>query len=307
MPLSLPEYRELGLQEIELCSGSPLLFSKAIDGATLYPTPTASYRGAHLHDGSTYLRWEGLAEFLISADGLRITFCWIGTASREAFQVYLLGQALSFALVKRGHEPLHATSVVVDGKAVVFLANSGFGKSSLAACFLRARHQLLTDDLLMLQEGPEGFRAYPGPPRIKLFPDMARRHLGEKVTGPPMNLATEKRVIVLEPHQRCLTPMPLGAIYALASPREVARKQRIRIDRMSSRQAFISLVANTFNRLLLGADRLHRQFDETARLAVVVPVNKLIYPRRHGSLPLVREAILADLRREVFEVSPCGD
>ena len=208
-------------------------------------------------DGSTYLRWDGLAEFLVSADGLpAITFGWIGPASQEAFQVYLLGQALSFALVKRGHEPLHATSVVVDGRAVVFLGNSGFGKSSLAACFLRAGHQLLTDDLLMLREGPEGFTAYPGPPRIKLFPDMARRHLGERVTGPPMNLATKKRVIALEPHQRCLTPVPLGAIYALASPREVARKQRVRIETLSSRQAFVTLVANTFNYLIVGADRL---------------------------------------------------
>lgn len=282
------------------------MFSKAVDGVTLRPTPTAWYRHAHLEDGSTYLRWEGLAEFLISADGLRVTFGWIGAATWEAFQVYLLGQALSFALVKRGHEPLHATSVVVDGRAVVFLGNSGFGKSSLAACFLRAGHQLLTDDLLMLREGPDGFTAYPGPPRIKLFPDMARRHLGERVTGPPMNLETEKRVIALEPHQRCLTPVPLGAIYALVSPREVGRKQRIRIETLSSRQAFVTLVANTFNYLIVGSDRLQRQFQETARLASCVPVKTLAYPRRPGALPKVCDAVLADLSGTAIEVAPCG-
>jgi hypothetical protein len=306
VPLSLQEHGEPGILEIELRAGSPSLFSKAAKGATLRPTPTAWYRYANLQNGSTYLHWENLAEFLVSADGLRITFGWMGLASWEAFQVYLLGQALSFALVKRGYEPLHATSVVVGGKAVVFLGNSGFGKSSLAACFLLAGHPLLTDDLLMLRECPEGFRAYPGPPRIKLFPDMARKHLGKGVTGPPMNLESEKRIITLEPHQRCLTPVPLGAIYALASPREVARKQRIRIDEMSSRQAFVALVANTFNYLIVGADRLHRQFHETARLAGAVPVKKLIYPRRHSSLPLVYEAILADLSRETSEVAPCG-
>ena len=306
VPLSLPEAEEPNLLEIGLCVGSTSMFSKAVDGATLRPTPTAWYRHAHLRDGSTYLRWDGLAEFLVSADGLRITFGWIGPASQEAFQVYLLGQALSFALVKRGHEPLHATSVVVDGRAVVFLGRSGFGKSSLAACFLRAGHQLLTDDLLMLREGPEGFTAYPGPPRIKLFPDMARRHLGERATGPPMNLTTKKRVIALEQHQRCDTPVPLGAIYALSSPWEVARKQRVRIETMSSRQAFVALVANTFNRLLVGADRLQRQFHETARLAGRVPVKKLVYPRRPSALPLVRELVLADLSRQASEVTPCG-
>ncbi len=306
VPLSLPEAEEPNLLEIGLSVGQPSMFSKVVDGATLRPTPTAWYRHAHLRDGSTYLRWDGLAEFLVSADGFRITFGWIGAASWEAFQVYLLGQALSFALVKRGHEPLHATSVVVDGRAVVFLGRSGFGKSSLAACFLRAGHQLLTDDLLMLREGPEGFTAYPGPPRIKLFPDMARRHLGERATGPPMNLKTEKRVIALEPHERCVTPVPLGAIYALASPREVARKQRVRIESLSSRQAFVTLVANTFNYLIVGSDRLERQFHETGRLAAVAPVKKLIYPRRHGALPMVREAVLADLSRAAAEVTPCG-
>jgi hypothetical protein len=307
IPLSLAEPEDSNLPEIELRTGPPSLFSKAVEGATLLPTATAWYRHAHLRDGSTYLRWEGLSEFLVSADGLRITFGWIGPASWEAFQVYLLGQALSFALVKRGYEPLHATSVVAEGRAVVFLGDSGFGKSSLAACFLRAGHQLLTDDLLLLREGPGGFRAYPGPPRIKLLPDMAGRFLGKGVTGPPMNLDTEKRVIALAPHQRCVTPVPLGAIYALGSPREVARKQRVRIERLSSRQAFVTLVASTFNRTIVGADRLQRQFHATARLAAVVPVKKLVYPRRLESLPLVRELVLADLSREGFEVSPCGD
>src|SRR5208283_4906182 len=109
------------------------------------------------------------------------------------------------------------------------------------------------------------------------------------------NLETKKRVIALEPHQRCVTPVPLGAIYALASPREVVRKQRVRIETLSSRQAFVTLVANTFNYLIVGSDRLERQFHETARLAVVVPVKKLVYPRRPDALPLARDAVLADL------------
>ena len=52
--------------------------------------------------------------------------------------------------------------------AVAFLGDSGFGKSSLAAYLLSAGDRLVTDDLLLLQES-EGFLAYPGPPRIKLF------------------------------------------------------------------------------------------------------------------------------------------
>ena len=91
----------------------------------------------------------------------------------ESFQVYLLGQALSFALLKLGFEPLHATAVVVDGRAVALLGESGSGKSTLAAAFVDAGFQMLTDDVLMVHECRGEAMAYPGPARLKLFPKVA--------------------------------------------------------------------------------------------------------------------------------------
>ena len=88
----------------------------------------------------------------MSADGRHVAAGHLGNASAESFQSYLLGWVLSFALVKQGYEPLHATAVVVDGKAVAFLGTSGDGKSTLAAAFLHAGHTLLTDDLLLIRE-----------------------------------------------------------------------------------------------------------------------------------------------------------
>jgi hypothetical protein len=89
----------------------------------------------------------------------------------------MLGQALSFALVKQHLEPLHATVVEIEGEGVAFLGGSAFGKSTIAASFLSAGHRLLTDDLLVLQERAGTIWAYPGPPRIKVFPDVAGRFL----------------------------------------------------------------------------------------------------------------------------------
>ena len=94
----------------------------------------------------------------------RITGRQHDEAQEESFQVYLLGQALSYALVNAGFEPLHATAIVVNGGAVVLLGSSGFGKSSLAACFLEAGHRLLTDDLLILR-----------PPAGASWPTLVRR------------------------------------------------------------------------------------------------------------------------------------
>lgn len=297
IPLSLPADSHIGFTEIELRMESPRFFSAAIQNVHLQRSPWGSYRYAHLQDGSSYLRWEGIGEFLVSRDGRCVT-CARFTEVLESFQVYLLGQALSFALVKGGFEPLHATCVVVNGQAVAFMGDSGFGKSSLAASFLEMGHPLLTDDLLTLRKSNEGFAAYPGPPRIKLFPEMARRFMGEPVNSVPMNSGTGKLVIPLDCAQTCTSPVPLRVVYTLQSPEDQGCEPCVRIKQLSPRESFLTLLSNTFNYVILDPARLQRQFAETARLATGILVKQLSYPRRASSLSAVREAILSDLDRQ---------
>lgn len=194
---------------------------------------------------------------------------------------------------------------MVNGQAIAFLGDSGFGKSSLAACFLAAGHELLTDDLLLLRRSAAGLRAYPGPPRIKLFPAMAGRFLGRQVAGVPMNPETRKLVMPLLPGQLCSKPVLLKAIYVLQSPRESWRKQSIRLRPLDPRQAFVELLKNTFNYLHVTPDRLQRQFTEASSLANTVPFMKLSHSRVVGDLPAVRDAILADVRN-ANEEAACG-
>ena len=291
--LSLPEHQNTGLVDVELRTGSPGIFSKAIRGQELQ-NRSDWYHYAHLQDGSSYVRWSGVGEFLVSASGRRITCMRAREAPVESFQVYLLGQALSFALVNAGFEPLHATAIDVDGEAMVLLGDSGSGKSSLAASFLATGRALLTDDLMLVQPRASWFEAYPGPPRIKLFPAMARRFLGRAATGVPMNAETEKLVIPLGPLQSCQSPLPVRTIYALAPPHEARNLRCIRIEPLSQREAFLALLGNTFNYLVVHPSRLQRQVTETARLVNTIAVKKLSYPRLVSQLTSVREAILSD-------------
>jgi hypothetical protein len=183
---------------------------------------------------------------------------------------------------------------------VAILGASGFGKSSLAACFLGAGHSLVTDDLLLLEPvllepGRRGLEAHSGPARIKLFPAAARRFLGPAATGVRMNSRTCKMVIPIQEWQA--GHLPLRAIYVLASPQEARRRRDIRIERLPANAAFLALVANMFNYLLLDPERLRRQAIATAEVARAVPVKKLSYPRGLGHLPTVRKAMLGDLGR----------
>jgi hypothetical protein len=283
--------------EVDVLLEAAPFFSDLLRDTPLQQSPFRNFYYAHLKDGSSYVRWDGLGEFLVSPNGRHISCRRFDEATLESFQVYLLGQAISFALVKNGLEPLHATCVVIDGKAVALLGDSGYGKSSLAACCLEAGHRLLTDDQLVFREVPGGFQAYPGPPRIKLFSQMACRFLGESASGVPMNHETRKLVMSLEPRQVCSHAVPLAAIYGIAAPHEVKQEQCVRIESVSSREAFVLLMNNVFNYVTVDAEHLKRQFDLVAMLAAAAPVKRLSYPRLASTLPLVREAILADLRR----------
>jgi hypothetical protein len=67
------------------------------------------------------------------------------------------------------------------------------------------------------------------------------------------------------------------------------------IRRLSQRRAFLELLRNTFNPVIIERQRLQRQFRMATLVASKVPIKLLCYPRTLASLPSVREAILSDL------------
>jgi hypothetical protein len=307
LPLALPERRgeiETALLEIDIRVSKKSLSSALPVGATLQHNSFSGFDYWQFPDGSAYVRWEDVGEVLISKDGRSIACRPFREADSESFDVYLLGQALSFALVKGGFEPVHATAVVVEDQALAFLGDCGLGKSTLAASFLQAGHRLLTDDLLLLQPTTRGILAHPGPARIKLFPGMARRLLGEGSSGVPMNPKTQKLIIRLSDECMCADAAPLAAIYVLAPPHEAAAGG-IRIATVSRREAFVMLLGSVFNYVISDPERLRRQFDSMQALANTTIVRRICYPRSLEFLPLIREAILADLCAEASESAAC--
>jgi hypothetical protein len=112
------------------------------------------------------------------------------------------------------------------------------------------------------------------------------------VSGP-----LQDRAPVFEAHQSCGDPVVLKTVYAVAAPRDACRTPQVRIEALSPREAFLALVAGTFNRRLVSTKRMERQFDAMAGLSDRVIVKTLAYPRAIDRRPDVRDAVLADLRR----------
>ena len=288
-----------GLQEVPASSAQLTLragdrFAFAEARNTLPLGPLNWFNRSVLPDGSEYLLWPALFEFLISPDGRDVQANVLEQGSPEALEVYLFGQVLSFVLIKQGIEPVHGTAVVIDGKAVAIVGDCSYGKSTLAAAFLRAGFSLLTDDLLVTSVVDGIVLTHPGPPRIKLLPESAATMPGEGVSGARMNPYTSKFIVPLSGDFSFRSSVPLAAIYVLADP--AIERQVITIDQLSPHEACVELLRNTFNRKVVEPLRNRQLLTLYSDLARRVPVRSLAYPRRLAMLPDVVNSILEDVR-----------
>jgi hypothetical protein len=253
-------------------------------------------------DGSVFLRWPDLFEFVVSADGRAVACGRLEKATPESFQSYLLGPVLSFALVKQGYEPLHATSVIVDGKGVAFLGRSGHGKSTLAASFLHAGHQILTDDLLLIRDIDAVPCGFPGPARIKLFPEVADRFQPLKRGRTPMNPDAQKLILSLDGREVPHGPVPMHGFFVLDEPGDDT--PGVSVASLSARESLIAVVGATFNTRVRSAERLKRQFLAAEQWTARLPVRRLSYPRTLTVLDQVRRIIVGEVRSAGRTASP---
>ena len=280
--------------DVRLRPGRPLRFEDASRFPQVPAKPGDWFECHGLKNGTTYLRWANLFEFLISRNARTIEYRRLKNATDESLATYLLGQVLAFALVIRGHEPLHATAVVIDGEAVAFLGDCGYGKSTLGAAFLARGYRVLTDDVLVMEARSGRWVAHAGPPRLKLFPSVARTVLA-RGRGHRLNAETSKLVLPLdrtETHEQA----PVTALYLLPDP-ERSRQQRSRcvgIEGIGGQEAFIEIIRSAFDRIQVDESRVRRQFSEAARLASEIPMRRLVYPRALSHLNTVCDAIIAD-------------
>jgi hypothetical protein len=213
---------------------------------------------------------------------------------------FLIGSVFSLCLERRNVPVLHASVCAVDGGAVAFLATSRSGKSSLAAELLRAGAALLSDDLLALELSEGVWRALPGYPQMRLWPEQAARYLCEASHLPPVHPLAEKlRAPVGEGFGRFQPDaLPLRAIY-LPERRDASDDgvSAVTFEALSPSAGLMELVRHSFlNRLVHAAGLQPRRLPLLANVAGAVPIRRVSFPSGMERLPSVAQAILDDLR-----------
>jgi hypothetical protein len=229
-------------------------------------------------DGGYHLLWERLCDFAVAQDGSRIS-----SRSRHDVAVdgLLLGTALPFALHLKGVNNIHAGAVITPRGAIALMAAPGSGKSTLTAGLAAAGNLFLTDDILAISAGPEGFLAHPGFPFVSLSagsieavfgaarvpagldPDPAKDMKARiKVDGTWANFSTG--------------PAPLKGLFIV--DRRQSADLEPTLERLPAPLAIRALVENTISVQFLPKPALERHFSFASKVATTLPVWRLSFP-----------------------------
>jgi hypothetical protein len=251
---------------------------------------------------------RGESEFfeLIYSDGVEVVIngvanrIWAGyppSLTIDDLAVYLRGPIMGFVLRRRGVISLHASALSCPEGAVVLCGESAVGKSTTAAALALKGLSVLSDDITALKEGDCDFQVEPGYPRVCLWPAAVQQLLGAADALPRLTSSWEKCFLPLDGTRASFEGRrrPLLTIYLLApSPTPI---EAPRIEKMSSREALLALVQNTYMNWLLDRKQRAMEFDLLTRLVSKVPVCRVVSDHDSGSLSSVCEQLVRDTER----------
>jgi hypothetical protein len=211
------------------------------------------------------LRAPGVGRILVAPDGGEL-LCDPEPGSAE-WTTLIPAQALPLAATLRGLEVLHASGVVVGGRALLFAGAPGAGKSSLAAALLYRGAELLSDDTVALELRDGALLAHPGAALLHLQPAEHSRLSAPRraVLGAPATFPHKPRF-----HPRVsASPAPFGGLFLLERATHGPPVERVEaVDPWA-------LLASTFNLSVRTPERLLRHLDLAAALAASGQVHRL--------------------------------
>jgi hypothetical protein len=209
-------------------------------------------------------------------------------------ELYISGALMGALLHQRGLFPLHASSVVLDGKAVGFSGASGAGKSTLVAALAERGAPLVTDDASVLDLSGRGALVWPGPRRLKLDDQsmtVLSRGPAERV---PAGSNTGKFQVPVTGSAGPAEPVPLARVYLLADGEGGTQP---RVQPLATMDAISAFVDQTHFLAFASELGLGQQvFRLAATAASRVEVYRLVRPRGLEHLPATIELIESHAR-----------
>lgn len=241
--------------------------------------------------GDVLLRLHGLVDFEISPDRRSVAASSDPECPSDLLGILVTGNLLAMVLALRGETVLHASAVEVDGEALAFVADSGMGKSTLAALACARGARFVTDDLLRPRYGDNGaVRCWPGATENRLRRDVA--DLSGDYAGVDTWTSVDGRVVWSPPP----STRESSRLRAIVLPHPVRDEGRADVYPLTPGEAVLELTRRP--RILGWIDEAVQvqTFANLSRLARAVPVYRARVPWGPPFDPVVVDALL-DLTR----------
>lgn len=242
--------------------------------------------------GQCLINVPGVARYWVT-DGTAIVVEPCAGAPPGDVRVFLLSSVVAALVQQRGRLSMRATTVVIEGTGVVFAGESGCGKSTLAAACHDLGHQVVTDDLSVVDFDRAGAPVvHRGSRHIHLSADASGAvgtTLGARTSL--RNGTTRLRAEI--PPERAVDMAPISAIVFFTT----RKADTIRTHPVSGRAKVELLLRETSRRRLwTTVGCREKQFTNCAELARQVRVTQVDRPLTLLTVPATLDAITREIR-----------
>lgn len=215
---------------------------------------------------------EGVGRYVVH-DGRRIDVFPDRWADRGLVAHVVRSIALAVALHQRGRVLLHGSSFASNGQGICLVGPSGAGKSTALASALARGGSMISDGMTVLERIEDGFRAWPGPPELKLLPD-TMEHMGARPEAFPKVLPVGTKRLYPAGGRAVRDPVPLTRILLLSDGHEEQAEE------LSPSERLFGLLNNAYLAEYVSLSSQPALLQRVAPVANAIPVQRLT--RRRG-------------------------
>lgn len=242
----------------------------------------------------------GKSEFLLNVnnvakyyakDGNTVIYETQDGTDERSTRLFLLGSVMAAILYQRKQIPMHASAILHEGKLILFMADSGGGKSTTVAGLAKKGFRIFTDDICVLSNDDnsvvKGLASYP---MVKLWENAIDL----------FEAGSYKKDYKIRPHlpkyghffhdEFETNPYPISKIFVL---KPLFDKNEVKCRLLSGVEAFKAVERHAYKYRFITGDSLRPQyFSFVSEITRQIPVYELSRPIETNTVDRMTELVL---------------